>query len=122
MKRSLLLFLFAAWPYSLSAQGDDALDDTQKLGQRLFGQSCVVCHAKPQITSGQYGPVLSQATLNGNGSAMRDVISNGTPHMPGFKIQYQPIQIDAIVAYLKTIPVPVAPARPAGRAGNANDD
>ena len=122
MKRSLLLFLFAAWPYSLSAQGGDALNVTQKLGQQLFGQSCVVCHTKPQITSGQYGPVLSQVTLSGNGDAMREVISNGTPNMPGFKIQFQPTQIDAIVAYLKTIPAPAAPARPASRGGNANDD
>jgi len=122
MKRSLLLFLCAAWPYSLSAEGGDTLNDTEKLGQRLFGQSCVVCHTKPQITSGQYGPALSQVTLNGDGDAMRDIISNGTPHMPGFKIQYQPTQIDAIVAYLKTIPVPVPSERPIGKGGNANGD
>lgn len=122
MKRSLLLFLFATWPYFASAQSGDALNGTQKLGQRLFGQSCVVCHTQPQITSGQYGPVLSDATLNGNSDAMRDVISNGTPHMPSFKIQFQPNQIDAIVAYLKTIPAPVAPARPLGKGGSANND
>ena len=122
MKRYLLLFLFAGWPYFSSAQSANELNDTQKLGQRLFGQSCVVCHTKPQITSGQYGPALSQVTLNGNGDAMRDVISNGTPHMPGFKIQYQPTQIDAIVAYLKTIPVPVTPERPNGKGSNADND
>ena len=122
MKRSLLLFLCAAWPYSLSAEGGDRLNDTEKLGQRLFGQSCVVCHTKPQITSGQYGPTLSQGTLNGDGDTMRDVISNGTPHMPGFKIQYHPTQIDAIVAYLKTNPVQVPSEGPIGKGGNANGD
>jgi mono/diheme cytochrome c family protein len=122
MKRGLLLFLFTAWPCFSSAQEINALNNTQKLGQRLFGQSCVVCHTKPQITSGQYGPVLSNATLNGDRDAMRDVISNGTPHMPGFKIQFRPIQIDAIVAFLQTIPAPAAPARPAGKGGNTNDD
>ena len=122
MKRSLLLLLCAAWPCSPSAEGGEPLNDTEKLGERLFGQSCVVCHTKPQITSGQYGPALSQVTLNGNGDAMRDVISNGTPHMPGFKIQYQPTQIDAIVAYLKTIPVPVTSERPTGKGGNATGD
>ncbi len=35
---------------------------------------------------------------------MRQVISDGTPRMPGFKHHFQPTQIDAIVAYLKTIP------------------
>ena len=35
---------------------------------------------------------------------MREVISNGTPRMPGFKHHFEPAQIDAIVAYLKTVP------------------
>ncbi len=122
MKRGLLLLLFTAWPSFSSAQDSSSLNNTQKLGQRLFGQSCVVCHTQPQITSSQYGPVLSNATLNGNGDAMRDIISNGTPHMPGFKIQFQLSQIDAIVAYLQTIPAPAAPAKPVGKGGNANDD
>jgi len=37
---------------------------------------------------------------------MREVISNGTPRMPGFKHHFESPQIDAIVAYLKTIPAP----------------
>jgi mono/diheme cytochrome c family protein len=41
---------------------------------------------------------------------MREVISNGTPRMPGFKYHFEPAQIDAIVAYLKTIPTPPPPA------------
>jgi mono/diheme cytochrome c family protein len=44
---------------------------------------------------------------------MREVISNGTPRMPGFKYHFEPTQIEAIVAYLKTIPAPPAPASPA---------
>ena len=40
---------------------------------------------------------------------MREVISNGTPRMPGFKYHFEPTQIDAIVAYLKTIPTPPTP-------------
>ena len=44
---------------------------------------------------------------------MGEVISNGTPRMPGFKYHFEPAQIEAIVAYLRTIPPPsaVAPAR-----------
>jgi mono/diheme cytochrome c family protein len=86
------------------------LDDTQKLGQRLFYQSCVVCHTKPQITSGQYGPVLSKDSLSGQADVMREFISNGTSRMPGFKFQFEPGQINAIVAYLKTVPAPNPPA------------
>lgn len=95
------------------AQGAAApapLDDTQKLGQRLFYQSCVVCHTKPQITSGQYGPVLSKETLGGQEEVVRAFISNGTSRMPGFKFQFEPAQINAIVAYLKTLPAPAQPA------------
>jgi len=100
-------------PRSVLAQGAAApapLDDTQKLGQRLFYQSCVVCHVKPQITSGQYGPVLSKETLGGQEEALRAFISNGTSRMPGFKFQFEPRQINAIVAYLKTLPAPAQPA------------
>ena len=122
MPRSLLPFvLLFALPQAAFAQGA-ALTDQQRQGQRLFDQSCVVCHMKPQITSGQYGPVLSKDSLSGKADVMRDVISNGSPHMPGFKTQFQPAQIDAIVAYLKTIPAPSAPAKPAGKGGNPNDD
>jgi mono/diheme cytochrome c family protein len=105
-----LLILLAAIPQRLSAQ--PALDDAQQLGMRLYNQSCVVCHAKPQITSGQYGPTLSKDSAGGRDDVMRDVIGNGTPRMPGFKYQFEPNQIDAIVAYLKTVPTP-PPAAPA---------
>ena len=107
------VLLLAAWPQVAQAQAaaDDGLDEAQKLGRRLFGNHCVVLHVKPQITSGQYGPVLSKIARR-QPRVMRDVISNGTPHMPGFKTQFQPAQIDAIVAYLKTVPAPSAPRAP----------
>lgn len=103
-------------PHGEFAQGAATavqLNDAQKLGQRLFYQSCVVCHTKPQITSGQFGPVLSKDTLGGQEDAMHAFISNGTERMPGFKYQFEPAQIDAIVAYLKTVPAPHPPPAPA---------
>jgi mono/diheme cytochrome c family protein len=116
MRRTAAAIALLALSQGAFAQGADtgALNDTQKLGQRLFYQSCVVCHTKPQITSGQYGPVLSKNTLNGQEDALREFISQGTARMPGFKFQFEPRQIDAIVAYLKTVPAPAAPA-PAAR-------
>jgi mono/diheme cytochrome c family protein len=95
--------------------GDRALNDTQLLGMRLFNQSCRVCHTKPQMVSPLYGPELSQNSLGGQESVMQEVISNGTPRMPGFKYHFEPTQIEAIVAFLKTIPAPPTPA-PAGTA------
>ena len=92
-----------------------ALDDRQLLGMRLFNQSCRLCHTKPQLVSPLYGPELSQNSLGGQEAVMREVISNGTPRMPGFKYHFEPAQIDAIVAYLKTMP-PSPPPAPAGAA------
>jgi mono/diheme cytochrome c family protein len=89
--------------------GDLVLDDKRLLGMRLFNQSCRVCHTKPQMVSPLYGPELSQTSLGGQESVMREVISNGTPRMPGFKYHFEPAQIEAIVAFLKTIPAPPTP-------------
>jgi mono/diheme cytochrome c family protein len=109
---STILFMLAmlAAAAAQPASGDQPLDDRQLLGMRLFNQSCRVCHTKPQMMSPLYGPELSQSSLGGQDTVMREVISNGTPRMPGFKYHFEPAQIDAIVAYLKTIPTPAAPA------------
>ncbi len=86
------------------------LDATQLRGRDIFNQSCLVCHVKLQITSpAKYGPDLSKEALGGQEAVMRDVISNGTPNMPGFKYTYAPAQIDAIIAYVKTLPTPAKP-------------
>ena len=121
MSRRATLFVvpLIALPCAAAAQpagsGDPAL-----LGMRIFNQSCRVCHTKPQLISPQYGPVLSMATLGGKPELIREVIGNGTPRMPGFKFTYKPAEIDAIVAYLKTVPAPAAPAA-GGKASNSRD-
>jgi mono/diheme cytochrome c family protein len=110
MKRNawMVVPLLAACVRSAGAEPAAALDDKQLLGMRLFNQSCRVCHTKPQLTSPLYGPELSQNSAGGQETVMRDVISNGTPRMPGFKYHFEPAQIEAIVAYLKTIPTPAS--------------
>src|SRR5713101_9359346 len=95
--------LAAAQPFPAS----DTLTPQQLQGRNLFNQSCMVCHVKLQITSpAKYGPDLSKNALSGQEAVMREVISNGTPNMPGFKYHFDADQIDAIVAYVKTLPVP----------------
>ena len=113
LREFLLVSVVMAVPHVAFAQArvaGAALTDTQLLGRRLFTQSCGVCHSKPVITSGQYGPVLSKETLGGQSDAMIQFISDGTPRMPGFKYTYSPDQIAAIAAYLLTIPAPQTPA------------
>jgi mono/diheme cytochrome c family protein len=106
MKRgtALPLLLLALAPLVASAQSAGAAPEPkQMLGMRLFNQSCRVCHVKQEPASPQFAPALSKATLAGNAAALRVFIANGTPRMPGFKIQFRPAEIDAIVAYIKTI-------------------
>ena len=98
----ITLLCLSALPQGASA-AEEHLTDQQQLGRRLFEQSCGVCHTRPTLTSGLYGPELSRDTAGGNEEVLRDVISNGTPRMPGFKITYNPDQIAAIAAYLKTM-------------------
>jgi mono/diheme cytochrome c family protein len=98
------LLLLALAPLSSSAQ--ESLNERQLLGMRLYNQSCRVCHTKPQLTSAQYGPVLSRTSLDGNDEALRAYIANGSAKMPGFRYHFKPAEIDAVVSYLKTVTPP----------------
>jgi mono/diheme cytochrome c family protein len=95
---------------SASAQ-QPALNDSQKLGQSLFVQSCGVCHLQPQLGSPRFAPVLSRDSASGNEDGMRQIIASGSPRMPGFKYLFDETQIAAIASYLKTVP-PRAPEAP----------
>ena len=87
-----------------ASAAEERLNDQQQLGHRLFEQSCGVCHTRPTLVSRLYGPELSKESAGGREDVLRDVITNGTPQMPGFKYTYNPDQIAAIAAYLKTMP------------------
>ena len=99
----IALFLLAELPQSLLA-AENHLNSQQQLGRRLFEQSCGVCHTRPTLVSGMYGPELSRLNLGGQEELLRTFISNGTARMPGFKYTYDPDQIAAIAAYIKTLP------------------
>ena len=103
MKRSAAIAFLALIPLGAAA---DAQSPQELEGLRHFNQSCRVCHAKPQLSSPQYAPVLSRVSLGGNDEALRAFIANGSPKMPGFRYHFKPAEIDAIVAYLKTLPQP----------------
>jgi mono/diheme cytochrome c family protein len=120
MSRRAWMMSLVLWPIAATAQLASGGSDQAMLGMRLFNQSCRVCHTKPQLVSPQYGPVLSMSTLGGKADVMREVIGNGTPRMPGFKYHFKPAEIDAIVAYIKTIPAP-SDAPPPVKAGSSRD-
>ena len=120
MSRRAWMMSLVLWPLAAAAQPANGGNDQTMLGMRLFNQSCRVCHTKPQLVSPQYAPVLSMNTLGGKSDVIRETIGNGTPRMPGFKYHFKPAEIDAIVAYIKTIPAP-SDAPPPVKAGSSRD-
>src|SRR5207249_8298016 len=105
MKRSgwiALMLLAGASQGGFAAE--DHLNEQQKLGRRLFEQSCGICHTRPTLVAGLYGPELSKVSAGGREEVVRETITNGTPRMPAFKYTYDANQIAAIAAYLMTLP------------------
>src|SRR5580765_6233 len=112
MKRgaSTVVFLMLASPVVFAGQAGDGLNDQQRLGRRVFAQSCGICHLRPSLNVRTYGPLLSKAATGGDEGRMRNIILEGTTRMPAFKYYLQSDQIDAIIAYVRTIPAPAAAA------------
>jgi mono/diheme cytochrome c family protein len=100
----LLGVLAAGGAPAQQAATDNQLTATQKLGRQVFAQSCGICHLPPQINARTYGPLLSKDTAGGSDEVIRGLISEGTPRMPAFKHYLERAEIDAIIAYLKTVP------------------
>ncbi len=102
---AVLLFCSVASSAAFAqSTGPHQLPDKERLGWRLYEQSCSICHTKPNLVLGLFGPSLSRESLGGKAEAVREVIANGTPRMPGFKYNFAPAEIDAITAYLQTLP------------------
>lgn len=102
---ALFFFLLVGAPLLAQAQTTQmtaAHPSTE--GRRLFVQSCAVCHLKPSPTADTYGPVMSKETVAGREADIRDLIGKGSERMPGFRYSLEPAQIDAIVAYLASVP------------------
>ena len=100
----LLLCSFASPAAFAQSTDPHLLPDKERLGWRLYEQSCSICHTKPNLVLGLFGPELSRESLGGKPELVREVIANGTPRMPGFKHNFAPTEIDAIAAYLQTLP------------------
>jgi mono/diheme cytochrome c family protein len=126
MKRSAVLFFMVAIPqiaWSQPFPAGASLNAQQKLGRDLFTQHCMVCHEHTQITlAGHFGPDISGQSLGGSEKALFEQISNGSPNMPGFKYVFDPDQIRAIVAYVKSLPQPEEPHAHNTTPGSKSDD
>src|SRR5437879_7714054 len=111
------LALFAVSCGASAQPAGDNLNDAQRLGRQLLAQSCGVCHLPPALNSRTYGPPLNKNAGGGDDDIMREYITNGTPRMPAFKYYLKPDEIDAIISYVRTVPVAATPTGPAPRGG-----
>ena len=110
------LFVLAASAQAATAQ-QDSLTGQQQMGRRVFAQSCGICHLPPVLGARTYGPPLHKDAGGGDDEVMREFVTNGTPRMPAFKYALKPDEIEAIISYLRTVPVQAAATVPTGRAG-----
>ena len=106
---ALLLLSAALWPQATSAAQVN-LNARQMHGRQLLTQNCNVCHLPQDPGAPTYGPTLNKASANGDDTLMRQVIENGLVKMPGWKYTLSKSDIDDVIAYIKTIPDPAAPA------------
>jgi mono/diheme cytochrome c family protein len=99
------LLLLASAQGAAAQQPVDNLNDQQKLGRQILGQSCGVCHLPTTMGAKTFGPALNKEAGGGDDDVMREFITNGTPRMPAFKHYLKPNEIEAIISYVRTVPV-----------------
>jgi mono/diheme cytochrome c family protein len=110
---SLLVFLVGSATTALAVEASVGYptNDTERLGQRLFNQSCRVCHGSNVEGTLPGAPALTKNTLGGDAAAIQTLIGDGTAsagstgRMPAWKYRFSPTEIQAIATYIKTIPI-----------------
>lgn len=89
---------------SMAAAAQVATMATQvKTGERLFNQSCRICHAENLPGAAPYGGLLWSGSAGGSVTAINAIISEGTARMPAWKYRFSQQEIATISTYLLTI-------------------
>jgi mono/diheme cytochrome c family protein len=77
-----------------------SLNENELAGRSRFAQRCANCHGG---TAQRPGPPLGKPTVERLGdSAIRDKVRKGSTMMPGFEHSLDSVQVDQIIAFLKT--------------------
>lgn len=105
---------WAAQSKGEAAGGTAALNEVQRTGKRLFSQNCSLCHSpvkknnkNPADEGTTIGPRLNG--LFSGPKAVPDavaktfIVKGVADKMPGFQYALEPKEIEAIIAYLKTL-------------------
>lgn len=102
---SLLLLLAIANPLAAQALSAKGLSEPERNGLRSFLQRCSVCHLGVPPLYQTYAPPLYKDLITAKADdAVRKVILEGSPRMPGFQYVLKPADVDNIIAYLKSVP------------------
>jgi mono/diheme cytochrome c family protein len=82
-----------------------ALSEVELTGKKLFVQRCALCHdLRGQPATTTVGPWIDREVVKARGdAAVRQKITQGSPRMPAWQYTLEPPQIDAVIAYLKTV-------------------
>jgi len=108
-----LLCLLASVGCHTEASKSDAelgLTPTQAMGRHVFDANCARCH-EPYSSRGLHGPSLHDiykkqylpSGMPANDERITDVVVRGKAKMPAFGNTLSDSQIDALLAYLKTL-------------------
>jgi mono/diheme cytochrome c family protein len=108
-----LLALLASMGCQVERRKSDAelgLDPTQAMGRHVFDADCARCH-EPYSSRGLHGPSLHNvykkeylpSGMPANDERITAVIVRGRAKMPAFGNTLADSQIDALLAYLKTL-------------------
>jgi mono/diheme cytochrome c family protein len=83
-----------------------ALSENEQIGRAIFQQRCAYCHdGVGQPTYKTMGDWIGGETVQAVGvDAMKAFINTGTVRMPGFQYALDSKQMDALIAFIKTIP------------------
>jgi mono/diheme cytochrome c family protein len=107
---AMLLTLAACQVERRKSDAELGLTPVQAHGRNVYDQHCIRCH-EPYSTRGKNGPGLAGLNKKGympsgipvNDDRLTDVIMLGKAKMPAFKESITPDQLNALLAYMKTL-------------------
>jgi len=78
-------------------------------GEAWFYQRCSLCHMGRTVKDDVYqpmGPLLTgvfKGASPDREKAVRAQIQRGSPRMPGFEYTFTPVELEELIAYMKTL-------------------
>src|SRR4051794_14663299 len=107
---AMLMSLTACQVERRKSDAELGLTPQQASGRSIYDQHCIRCH-EPYSTRGKNGPGLAGLNKKGfmpsgipvNDDRMTDVIMMGKSKMPAFRGSIDQAQLDALLAYMKTL-------------------